>query len=60
MAKIGISRRDVLRTLAVGATTGSVLTMIPAQAAEFAHDLVQKEKAAAGKYAPKFFSGEAV
>jgi gluconate 2-dehydrogenase gamma chain len=56
MAKIGISRRDVLRTLAVSATTGSVLTMIPAQAAEFAHALVQKEKAAAaGKYAPKFF-----
>jgi gluconate 2-dehydrogenase gamma chain len=56
MAKIGISRRDILRTLAVGATTGSVLTMIPAQAAEFAHALVQKEKAAAaGKYAPKFF-----
>ena len=53
MAKIGISRRDVLRSLAVGATTGSVLTMIPAQAAEFAHNLVQKEKAsAAGKYAP--------
>jgi gluconate 2-dehydrogenase gamma chain len=57
MAKIGISRRDILRSLAVGATTGSVLTMIPAQAAEFAHSLVQKEKAAAaGKYAPKFFS----
>jgi gluconate 2-dehydrogenase gamma chain len=56
MAKIGISRRDVLRSLAVGATTGSVLTMIPAQAAEFAHALVLKEKAAAaGKYAPKFF-----
>ncbi len=56
MAKIGISRRDVLRSLAVGATTGSVLTMIPAQAAEFAHNLVQKEKAAtAGKYTPKFF-----
>lgn len=56
MAKIGISRRDVLRSLAVGATAGSVLTMIPAQAAEFAHSLVQKEKAAAaGKYAPKFF-----
>jgi gluconate 2-dehydrogenase gamma chain len=56
MAKIGISRRDVLRSLAVGATAGSVLTMIPAQAAEFAHELVQKEKAAAaGKYVPKFF-----
>jgi gluconate 2-dehydrogenase gamma chain len=57
MVNGGISRRDVLRSLAVGATAGSVLTMIPAQAAEFAHALVQKEKAAAaGKYTPKFFS----
>jgi gluconate 2-dehydrogenase gamma chain len=57
MANGGVSRRDILRSLAVGATAGSVLTMIPAQAAEFAHSLVQKEKAAAaGKYAPKFFS----
>jgi hypothetical protein len=57
MANHGVSRRDVLRSLAVGATAGSVLTMIPAQAAEFAHSLVQKEKAAAaGKYAPKFFT----
>src|SRR5579862_2121928 len=57
MAKGGVSRRDVLRSLAVGATAGSVLTMIPAQAAEYAHSLVQKEKAVstAGKYAPKFF-----
>ena len=37
MANGGISRRDILRSLAVGATAGSVLTMIPAQAAEFAH-----------------------
>jgi gluconate 2-dehydrogenase gamma chain len=56
MANGGVSRRDILRSLAVGVTAGSVLTMIPAQAAEFAHELVQKEKAAAGKYAPKFFS----
>jgi gluconate 2-dehydrogenase subunit 3-like protein len=57
MTKGGVSRRDVLRSLAVGATAGSVLTMIPAQAAEYAHSLVQKEKAAsaAGKYVPKFF-----
>src|SRR6202161_4918442 len=55
MANGGVSRRDVWRSLAVGATAGSVLTMIPAQAAESAHALVQKEKAAAGKYAPKFF-----
>src|ERR1700751_3660847 len=54
----GISRRDVLRSLAVGAAGGSVLGMIPAQAAEYAHALVQKEKAASvvGKYTPKYFS----
>jgi gluconate 2-dehydrogenase gamma chain len=53
----GVSRRDVLRTLVVAAS-GSVLQMIPAQAAEYAHELVQREKAmsATGRYAPKFFS----
>jgi len=52
----GISRRDVLRNLAVGAAGGSVLQIIPAEAAALAHQMVQKEKAAAaaGKYAPKF------
>jgi gluconate 2-dehydrogenase gamma chain len=54
----GVSRRDVLRSLWVGAAGGSVLQMIPAQAAEYAHDLIQKEKAAsaAAKYVPKYFS----
>jgi gluconate 2-dehydrogenase subunit 3-like protein len=54
----GISRRDVLRNLAVGAAGGSVLRMIPAQAAEMAHAIIQKEKASslAGNYAPKYFS----
>ena len=53
----GVTRRDVLRTLAAGAVGGSVLKVIPAQAAEFAHQMVHKEKAAApaAKYAPKFF-----
>ena len=57
MNENSISRRDVLRTLAVGAAGGSVLQVIPAKAAEFAHQAVQKEKSAssAGKYAPKFF-----
>ena len=55
----GISRRDILKNLAVGAAGGSVLQMIPAKAAELAHEMIQKEKAGspAGKYAPKFFSG---
>ena len=53
-----ISRRDVLRNLAVGAAGGSVLQVIPAQAAVLAHKMIQKEKAAspAGNYAPKYFS----
>jgi gluconate 2-dehydrogenase gamma chain len=52
----GISRRDILRNFAIGAAGGSVLQMIPAQAAELAHELIQKERAAsAGKYTPKFF-----
>jgi len=54
----GISRRDVLRNLAFGAAGGSVLQIIPAEAAALAHQMVHKEKSAspAGKYAPKYFS----
>ena len=53
-----ISRRDVLRNLAIGAAGGSVLQVIPAEAAALAHEMIQKEKtgAPAGKYTPKFFS----
>ena len=58
MSTDGISRRDVLRTLAIGVAGGSVLQVIPLQAAEMAHQAVRKEKAAApaGKYAPKYFT----
>jgi len=58
MATQGVTRRDILKTLAMGAVGGSVLQVIPAKAAEYAHQLVHKEKAAsaAGKYAPKYFS----
>lgn len=58
MSSQGVSRRDILRTLAIGAVGGSVLQVIPAKAAEFAHQAVRKEKAAsaAGKYTPKYFS----
>ncbi len=53
-----ITRRDILKTLALGAAGGSVLQVIPAEAAEYVHQMVHKEKAAApaGKYTPKFFS----
>jgi hypothetical protein len=55
-----ISRRDILRTLATGVAGGTVLQVIPAQAAAFAHALVQQEKAASptGQYTPKYFSRE--
>jgi gluconate 2-dehydrogenase gamma chain len=55
---LGVGRRDILKTLALGAVGGSVLQVIPAAAAEYAHLLVQNEKASspAGKYAPKYFS----
>jgi gluconate 2-dehydrogenase gamma chain len=57
MARSGISRRDVLRTLAMGVAGGGVLQVIPLEAAELAHQMVHKEKAAAptGKYTPKYF-----
>ena len=58
MPNESISRRDILRTLAVGAVTGSVLQIIPAEAAEYIHQMVRKEKAVspAGNYSPKYFS----
>lgn len=54
-----VSRRDVLRTLALGAVGGSVLQAIPLQAAEQVHRMVKNEKAhaPAGKYRPRFFPG---
>jgi hypothetical protein len=53
-----VSRRDILKSLTMGAMATSVLKVIPAHAAEYAHHMVAAEKAAApaGVYAPKFFS----
>jgi gluconate 2-dehydrogenase gamma chain len=53
-----VTRRDILRTLVVGTVAGSVLQLIPAQAAEYAHGLIESEKAASpnGSYVPKYFS----
>jgi gluconate 2-dehydrogenase gamma chain len=55
---VGISRRDILKTLALSAVGGSVLQVIPAQAAEYTHQAVRKDKAAtpSGKYMPKYFT----
>ena len=56
MTTKSISRRDVLKSLAIGATASSVLRVIPAQAAEHAHKMITAEKAATNTYAPKFFA----
>jgi gluconate 2-dehydrogenase gamma chain len=53
-----ISRRDILKSLSLTAVAGSVLRVIPLEAAEYAHRMLRAEKAAADgqPYAPKFFS----
>ncbi|HWF91196.1 MAG TPA: gluconate 2-dehydrogenase subunit 3 family protein [Terriglobales bacterium] len=53
-----ISRRVILKSLSMGTLAGSVLSVIPAQAAELAHKMIAAEKAnsANGAYTPKFFS----
>jgi gluconate 2-dehydrogenase gamma chain len=51
------SRRAVLKTLTIGAAAGSVLRVIPLQAAEYAHHVIEDEKATAA-YAPKFFNAQ--
>src|SRR5258706_10415773 len=58
MSSQSVTRRNILKPLAMGAVGGSVLQVIPAKAAEFVHQAVRKEKAAspAGKYTPKYFS----
>src|SRR6201996_2641941 len=55
---MSVSRRDVLKSLSVGAAAGSVLRVIPLEAAEFAHHMIETEKAEskAGAYTPKYFS----
>jgi gluconate 2-dehydrogenase gamma chain len=51
-----ISRRDILRFLTATAAGGSVLRLVPLEAAEYAHRLVHDEKASSETYTPKFFS----
>jgi gluconate 2-dehydrogenase subunit 3-like protein len=54
---MAITRRDILKNMALSAAATSVLRIIPAQAAEYAHTMIAEEKnAAAGTYVPKFFN----
>jgi hypothetical protein len=58
---MAISRRDILKSLTMTAVSGSVLRVIPLEAAEYAHRMVKAEKVAADthSYSPKFFSAHA-
>lgn len=49
-----VSRRALLKSLSMSVAAGSVLRVIPLQAAEHAHDAIAQEQTA-GAYAPKFF-----
>jgi len=53
-----LSRRSVLKSITLGAAAGSVLSVIPLQAAEHIHNMIESEKAdaPAGLYTPRFFN----
>jgi hypothetical protein len=54
-----VSRRDILKTLTMGAAADSVLRVIPLQAAEYAHHMIEAEKTAnKGPYVPKYFPAD--
>src|ERR1700747_3365406 len=57
MSANSVSRRDVLKSLSMGAVAASALHTVPLQAAEFVHAQIAAEKAQnkAGAYTPKFF-----
>jgi gluconate 2-dehydrogenase gamma chain len=55
MASHPVSRRTILKSLTMGAVAGSVMRVIPLEAAEQAHHMIAAEKESAGTYTPKFF-----
>jgi len=65
MSADSVSRRDLLKSLSMGAVAASALHTVPLQAAQYAHRLIAAEKAQnkkeaqagskPGTYTPKFF-----
>jgi gluconate 2-dehydrogenase gamma chain len=57
MSANSVSRRDVLKSLSMGAVAASALHTVPLQAAEYIHSQIAAEKAnnKTGGYTPKFF-----
>src|SRR5438046_971170 len=60
MAPDILSRRAVMESLSLGAVAGSVLRVIPLEAAQYAHSMIGLEKtdAKTGTYTPKFFGAQ--
>jgi gluconate 2-dehydrogenase gamma chain len=54
-----VSRRAVLKSLSMGVVAGSVMRVIPLEAAEHAHHMIEAEKGSTGTYTPKFFDAGA-
>ena len=56
-----VSRRELLKGLAAGVSTGAIYQTIPLEAAGHVHRMVREEyaEAASGGYTPKFFSAHA-
>lgn len=50
-----LSRRAILKSLTAGVVAGSVMRVIPLEAAEYAHHMIEVEKGTVGAYSPKFF-----
>ena len=55
-----LSRRAILKSLTIGAATGSVLRVIPLKAAEYAHTMIELERSDAktGSYIPRCFDAQ--
>lgn len=52
-----MSRRNLLKSLSIGAAVGTVLRTIPLEAAEFAHAIVDTERSSKPSgYTPKYFA----
>ncbi len=49
------TRRAILKSLSIAAAAGSVLRVIPLEAAEYAHHMIEDEKSTTSAYTPKFF-----
>ena len=55
MEHLQATRRALLKSLSIAAAAGSVLRVIPLEAAEYAHHLIEDEKSTTAAYIPKFF-----